>query len=1394
MKEYKLALCVLPDHEKLPKKIEKLMKKMDYLKRLKDVEGGWQEDSENGDVILDASRSTQLALEKSIYDKLYPHQREGVAWMWNLFKKSSGGILGDDMGLGKTIQVSSFLHGLFHSRHIDTALLIMPLSLMPNWETELKKWCPRKRVRQFHGSVANRERALAEIREKSGIILTTYETAQSAFKTLSLDGETPITWDVIVLDEGHKIKDPTKKTSKAISTFQSKSKFILSGTPILNNLKELWALLNYTCDGQLLGDMKVFKKEFEEPIVRGQMKDASVYERQKGVAVTNKLREVIAPHFIRRMKSDIIGNKSVGSNHESQAHTQMVAGAAPTAASTRGHSLLSSPHEQASLTTQFGDDVDGESLGEELALSLGAVSIKSPSKSSAVKNSSKHGENGVNNTRNSEGLLGTPSRALPSPSRAINASSVTSNKGMALNVRKNDFVCWIPIERFQIDVYTQFLVSQRDRINEAIAKNGQALPAIRVLRQIANHPRLLLKPEKEEENALTFPGFDLPARMASTSVSSQSGKVRFLLDLLKHLKSGGHRVLIFSQSVKMLDLIENALDDFDSRWKRLRMDGSINKVAERKALVDEYNSNKEIFLFLMTTQVGGVGITLTSADRVVIFDPAWNTAIDDQAADRIYRIGQTRDVIIYRLISSGTIEEKMYRKQVFKGALSKSLLGKEATVHTYFTRTELRELFTFDPSDVKAAQTQLLLSSMHSHKRTTYPALDAELQFLGNLHTLAGVSDHNLLYTEEVSQLSTHSETDRLAADAHSNLSKTIVPKDVIQSEQAESSRKMAGRGKRGPITTIYVDDESDGAPRPRKDPSQVGTRVGDITLLSIDDQFELGLIGMKVTQEKTRRNPFSVQRSNERPRQGNLGGNDRVSALPIVRKASDTNMGVKKTEGTKPHSKPQNTSPSPSSTSTTSHVPRSSSTGVKLPTVSTKPTTSPSNTASGTTSKQPAPVVIKKAGSVVPTQQPISKPAISDYNEGENAEDEISRLLNDVALAHDAKRAATANTSSSRASHPASAAAIAPSASSDVVTPKTSELSSSSSGIKRVGRKLVEEDENDEFEHVPSPKSVHADGEITTSSVDRKSSGENSEDEGDEEEEDSEENSNRSPTPERLVARSPLKNPVIVEVDDDFSIVADKNLQSPVIRVPKMSRKSIVSFDPLPGENEAEAFDMGIESFDGESEKVETIYEDTNIEESNDEEGAEDEESDHNEGSECSEASMSELDLFAAEAQRARSKRAAEVPSKHFIQETGSSTDDEEAGAEDIGSEDESEEDFASCASADSHPSFIASEGEEEDAEDDIVEYDERELLIQRLLDEKKKENGDSAISPSSASQSRAVRGSHLDNPIVLDGDDDEEEDVIKHSDGTMGERKEFSQRKRLFTSIQRPSERSQR
>lgn len=126
-----------------------------------------------------------------------------------------------------------------------------------------------------------------------------------------------------------------------------------------------------------------------------------------------------------------------------------------------------------------------------------------------------------------------------------------------------------------------------------------------------------------------------------------------------------------------------------------------------------------------------------------IVDPSWST-LDDQAVDRVYRIGQKRNVIIYRLITCGTVEEKMYRRQVFKQSLMRTAMENDSA-YRYFTRAELRELFEFDDSSSSITQKQI--SELHKEQRKSYPELDENIKFIEGQENVSGVSDHDLLFS-----------------------------------------------------------------------------------------------------------------------------------------------------------------------------------------------------------------------------------------------------------------------------------------------------------------------------------------------------------------------------------------------------------------------------------------------------------------------------------------------------------------------------------------------------------------------------------------------------------------------------------------------------------------------
>ncbi|CAN6250276.1 unnamed protein product [Urochloa humidicola] len=193
----------------------------------------------------------------------------------------------------------------------------------------------------------------------------------------------------------------------------------------------------------------------------------------------------------------------------------------------------------------------------------------------------------------------------------------------------------------------------------------------------------------------------------------------------------------------MLNLIQEAI--FLEGYKFLRIDGT-TKVSERERIVKDFQEGPGAPIFLLSAQVGGLGLTLTKAARVIVVDPAWNPSTDNQSVDRAYRIGQTKDVIVYRLMTSATIEEKIYKLQVFKGGLFKTATEQKEQTR-YFSKSEIRELFSLPQQGFDVSLTQKQLQEEHGQQVVMDESLRQHIQFLEQ-QGIAGVSHHNLLFSK----------------------------------------------------------------------------------------------------------------------------------------------------------------------------------------------------------------------------------------------------------------------------------------------------------------------------------------------------------------------------------------------------------------------------------------------------------------------------------------------------------------------------------------------------------------------------------------------------------------------------------------------------------------------
>ncbi|XP_073414869.1 DNA excision repair protein ERCC-6-like [Dendrobates tinctorius] len=622
--------------EKLKGRIAKLEEALQQL----DLQN---EDDEFVDVM-----GSGLMLYKELCSKLFEHQKEGVAFLYSLHRDGrKGGILADDMGLGKTIQVIAFLSGMFDAELTNNVLLIMPTTLISNWVKEFETWTPGMRVNEFHGtSKKERSRNLEKIQRKGGVLITTYQMLINNWQQLSEYNGRDFAWDYIILDEAHKIKSSSTKTAKSCSAIPAKNRILLTGTPIQNNLREMWALYDFACQGTLLGTAKTFKMEYENPITRAREKDATPGEKALGLKISENLMKIIQPYFLRRTKNDVQHKKVSGQQAAVESNTK----------------LCTMP----SLT------------------------------------------------------------------------------------RKNDFIIWVYLSSIQEEVYRKFI--SLDQIKELLMTTRSPLAELNILKKLCDHPRLLsaracvqlgLEGDGTEEHDIeAVTKFD---HLSDKVLIEESGKLVLLIALLNKLKEEGHRTLVFSQSRKMLDMIDRILNN--QGFHIMRIDGTVS-LLDREKRISMFQTNQRYSVLLLTTQVGGVGLTLTSADRVVIFDPSWNPATDAQAVDRAYRIGQQANVVIYRLITCGTVEEKIYRRQIFKDSLIRQTTGDKKNPFRYFSKQELKELFSLE--DTQTSSTQIQLQNMHSSQRKTDTNLDEHIAYL---HTLPifGISDHDLIYAHEMS-------------------------------------------------------------------------------------------------------------------------------------------------------------------------------------------------------------------------------------------------------------------------------------------------------------------------------------------------------------------------------------------------------------------------------------------------------------------------------------------------------------------------------------------------------------------------------------------------------------------------------------------------------------------
>ncbi|QLL34508.1 hypothetical protein HG536_0G03700 [Torulaspora globosa] len=416
---------------------------------------------------------------------------------------------------------------------------------------------------------------------------------------------------------------------------------------------------------------------------------------------------------------------------------------------------------------------------------------------------------------------------------------------------KKEMVLFCKLTQFQRRKYLEFLHSKE--LDQIKTGKRQVLFGIDILRKICNHPDLLDREEKRHQAAYGDP--------------RRSGKMQVVKQLLLLWKKQHHKALLFTQSRQMLDILEEFIsfkDESLSSLKFLRMDGTTN-ISVRQSLVDEFN-NGEYDVFLLTTRVGGLGVNLTGANRIIIFDPDWNPSTDMQARERAWRIGQKREVSIYRLMVAGSIEEKIYHRQIFKQFLTNKILS-DPKQKRFFKVNELHDLFSLGGEDGHAIEE--LDEEVQKHTNELRHSKTQESDDFEQVVSMAGVSKLESFYSGKEKKEKSQTEDDRLIegllgdnnlqdamthealVHSHSNASKVIVEKEAAKAAEGalNALRKSRRETKKYSIDTPTWTGKFGQAGKVRK-------KTGNVKSQKMTGSSAI-LANMRAAQQQAKKSPL---------------------------------------------------------------------------------------------------------------------------------------------------------------------------------------------------------------------------------------------------------------------------------------------------------------------------------------------------------------------------------------------------------------------------------------------------------------------------------------------------------------------------------------------------------
>ncbi|KZT30521.1 hypothetical protein NEOLEDRAFT_1082564 [Neolentinus lepideus HHB14362 ss-1] len=738
--------------------------------------------------------------------QLKEYQLKGLNWLATLYDQGINGILADEMGLGKTVQSISLLAYLAEVHDIwGPFLVVAPASTLHNWQQEITRFVPPLKALPYWGNVKDRA-TLRKFWSKKEINYdqdAPFHVLITSYQLVTQDQQyfQRVKWQYMVLDEAQNIKNSSSVRWKTLLGFNCRNRLLLTGTPIQNNMQELWALLHFIMPS-LFDSHDEFNEWFSKDIENAaENKGSKLNEHQ-----LRRLHMILKPFMLRRVKRHVqnelsdkiekdiyvdmsarqralyralLANVSVADLLEKAANI----GDAESARTLMNlvmqfRKVCNHPElfERADVIAPFSFSAFGQSgpLNREGDLLFLPYSSRSPIEYAipglfyrdgglldvVQEDSSDAARSGclshLMNIWTTDWIHKSLYDDAESSFAFLRLSGMTSREAHDLHIspllsrrlsamqeernRISDdpfsldstFSAYSPSSTYRISTFPPLsylevpaglpalaFISKAAWQESCLSRQGFKFfvpPAIAPpitmycsdrtfldrqeqfldgpLESLASYGLpTYLKNSEEAFSSYQFKFYGLsPLGLLGSSSSDQlplstmqvpdakrliydSAKLARLDSLLQELKAESHRVLIYFQMTRMMDLMEEYL--IYRQYKYLRLDGS-SKLEDRRDMVIDWQTKPEIFVFLLSTRAGGLGINLTAADTVVFYDHDWNPSNDAQAMDRAHRLGQTRQVTVYRLITKGTIDERIVQLARVKKDVQDIVVGNKS--------------------------------------------------------------------------------------------------------------------------------------------------------------------------------------------------------------------------------------------------------------------------------------------------------------------------------------------------------------------------------------------------------------------------------------------------------------------------------------------------------------------------------------------------------------------------------------------------------------------------------------------------------------------------------------------------------------------------------------------